>query len=282
MLVSMKDILVPARARGYAVGAFEFWSLDSAQAVVEAAEEAGMPVILQTGPLEVEFAGIENLAGIGRRAAEKSSVKVALHLDHGDTLDLVKAAVDSGFTGVMIDASALPYDENVALTCKLVELAAPHGITVESELGKLAGSEAGKTLSEEEAAQTDPEEARQFVEQTGIDALAVAIGTGHGFYKFPPRLNIERLARIAEKVSIPLVLHGGSDTPPDLVRKATGLGIAKVNICTEFVAAFGRAYFVAQENPEFKYNVPSLFGPAKEAGRKLALKKITLFAGRDG
>lgn len=273
----MDDILVPARAGGYAVAAFEFWSLDSAQAVVEAAEDAAMPVILQTGPLEIEFAGIESLARIATRLAEAASVKVALHLDHGDTLDLAKAAVASGFTSVMIDASHLPYAENVALTREVVALAAPHNVTVESELGRLAGSEAGKTLSEEEAAQTDPDQAGQFVEETGIHALAVAIGTGHGFYPFPPKLNLERLRRIAGKVAVPLVLHGGSDTPADLVRRAIALGVAKVNICTEFVAAFGKAYALAQEHSGFRYNVPALFGPAKAAGKQLAREKIELF-----
>ena len=278
MIVPMKDILVPARAGRYAAAAFEFWSLDAAQAVVEAAEAAHMPVILQAGPLEIEFAGIDNLAHIARTVAEPSAVPVALHLDHGDTVDLARQAVEAGFTSVMIDASALPYEQNVEITREVVAIAQPAGVTVESELGMLAGAEGGKTVTEEEAAQTDPDEAARFVEATGIDTLAVAIGTGHGFYAFPPRLNLKRLEEIARRVPQPLVLHGGSGTPDEKVLEAISLGIAKVNICTEFVAAYGRSFTAEQARDGFKYSVPSLFGAAKAAGRELALAKIRLFA----
>ena len=280
MIVSMKELLVAARKESYAVVAFEFWSLDSAQAIVEAAEEAKMPVILQTGPLEIEFAGIKNLSKIARMVAEQSFIKVAIHLDHGNSFEMAKEAIDNGFTSVMIDASALPYSENVSLTRKIVDIAKPSSVTVESELGKLAGNETGINISEEEQLQTDPDEAEKFVEETGIDALAVAIGTAHGFYKFKPQINFERLKKINEKVKIPLVLHGGSGVPNKQIREAIKLGIAKVNICTDFIAAFGKAYIREQNKPEFQYNVPSLFGAAKEAGRKLALEKIKLCAGK--
>lgn len=280
MIVSMKELLVPARNEFYAVVAFEFWSLDSAQAIVEAAEEAKMPVILQAGPLEIEFAGVQNLSKIARLVAEQSSVKTALHLDHGNNFEMAKEAIDNGFTSVMIDASALPYSENVSLTRKVVDIAKPSGVTVESELGKLAGNEAGINISEEEQLQTDPDEAKKFVEETGIDALAVAIGTAHGFYKFKPRINLERLRKISERVKIPLVLHGGTGIPDEQVREAIELGIAKVNICTDFIASFGKTYMREQNKPKFKYNVPSLFGAGKDAGKKLALSKIKLCAGR--
>lgn len=219
-LVTMNEILVPARKEGYGVGAFEFWSLDSAQAVVEAAEGLNMPVILQAGPLECQYAGIKNLSQIAKLVAEATSVPVALHLDHGDTYELACKAIDAGFTSVMIDASHLSFKENLDVTKKVVEAAKPYGVTVEAELGKLAGSEGNIDVSEEEAAQTDPDEAKKFVEETGIDALAVAIGTTHGFYKSTPRINIERLKKIAEVVSIPLVLHGGSGTPDEKVKEA--------------------------------------------------------------
>ena len=279
MIVPMKHMLETARADGYALGAFEFWSLDSAQAVIEAAEEVGVPVILQAGPLELAHGGVDELARIGRSVAEGAGIDVALHLDHGDTFDMARACVEAGFSSVMIDASHVSYEENVDITCRVVEIAAPRGVSVESELGKLAGSEAGKSLSEEEAAQTDPDEAVRFVEETGIDALAVAIGTAHGLYKLKPRLNLKRLDQIARKVEIPLVLHGGSDTPADQVRQAIALGISKVNICTEFIAAFGKAYVDAQLADGFKYNVPSLFGAGKSASRALAESKIRFFAG---
>jgi len=279
--MSMKEILVPARNESYAIVAFEFWSLDSAQAIIESAEEVKMPVILQTGPLEIEFAGIKNLSKIARIVADQSSVKTALHLDHGNSLEMAKEAIDNGFTSVMIDASALSYNENVSLTRKVVDIAKPSGVTVESELGKLAGNETGIDISEEEQLQTDPDEAKKFVEETGIDALAVAIGTAHGFYKFKPQINFERLKKISEKVKIPLVLHGGTGIPDEQVRETIKLGIAKVNICTDFIASFGKTYMREQNKQEFQYNVPSLFGTAKEAGKKLALSKIKLCAGKN-
>jgi fructose-bisphosphate aldolase, class II len=279
MIASLTEILIPARAAHYAVGAFEFWSLDSAQAVVDAAEEAGMPVILQGGSLEINYAGgIDRYTKIGRMVAEQAKVKVALHLDHGETIDLARHAINAGFTSVMIDASAMPFEDNVALTRQVVALAKPHGVTVEAELGKLVGTEGGKSLSDAEAAQTDPGQARAFVEQTQIDALAVAIGTVHGFYQFAPKLNLDRLKKISDRISIPLVLHGGSGTPDDQVRQTIGLGIAKINICTEFLAAYGRAFSSEQAKAGFKYSVPALFGPAKNAGRELALSKIKLFS----
>lgn len=278
-LVTMKEILVSARNNGYAVGAFEFWSLDSAQAVIEAAQELDMPVILQAGYIECEFAGgVINLYKIAKMVADNADINIALHLDHADNYDFVSSAINSGFTSVMIDASHLIYEENAAITRKVVEAARPYGVTVEAELGKLAGSEGNINISEEEAFQTDPEEARQFVHGTGIDALAVAIGTAHGFYKSTPKINIDRLKRIAEKVDIPLVLHGGSGTPEEKVKEAIRSGIAKVNICTEFVAAFGKAYINTQNTPGFKYSIPSLFGPSKEAGKVLAKSKIKLFS----
>jgi len=180
----------------------------------------------------------------------------------------------------MMDGSMLSFKDNIAITRKVVEAAKPAGVTVEGEIGKLAGSEANISVTEEEAAQTDPEEARIFVEETGIDALAVAIGTAHGFYKFTPKINIDRLKMISEKVGLPIVLHGGSGTPDAKVVESIKYGIAKVNICTEFVAAFGKAYIATQGAEGFKYSVPGLFAPSKAAGKALAYSKIKLFSGK--
>jgi len=274
----MNGILESARKGKYAIGAFEFWSLDSAQAVVEAATALNLPVILQAGFIEAEFAGgVKNLYKIAKMVTDDFPIPVALHLDHAEDYSFILSALDAGFTSVMIDASALSFEENVKITAKVVEAARPFGASVEAELGKLAGNEGNINVSEEDAAQTDPDEAVEFVNSTGIDALAVAIGTGHGFYKFPPKINIARLKKIATKVNIPLVLHGGSGTPDDKIAEAAENGIAKVNICTEFVAAFGRKYIETQDHAEFKYSVPSLFSPSKEAGKTLAISKMKLF-----
>jgi len=280
-LITMKEILDKARTEKYAVGAFEYWSLDSAQAVVEAAEEIGCPAILQAGFMECDFTGgVKNLFKLGKMVAEDASVPVAIHLDHAEDYDLVMEALDTGFTAVMIDASAKSFEDNVALTKKVADAARPYGASVEAELGKLAGNEGNIDVAEEDAAQTDPDEAERFVEMTGIDALAIAIGTAHGFYTFKPKLNIERLKKIAAKVNIPLVLHGGSGTPDEMVTEAVENGIAKVNVCTEFVAAFGKQYTMTQNHEGFKYSIPGLFGPSKQAGKEIVKLKMQLFGGK--
>jgi len=279
-LTTMKEILVEARKKGYAVGAFEIWSLDSAQAVVEAAQEQEIPVILQAGPLECDFSGMKNIYRIAKMVAEDASIPVALHADHFQSYEDILRAIDAGFTSVMIDASHLSFKENVKLTKRVANYAKSAEVTVEAELGKVGGCEANIDVDEGEATQTNPEEAAMFVKETGIDALAVAIGTAHGFYKSKPKINIGRLKKIAEKVDIPLVLHGGSGTPDDKVVEAIKCGIAKVNICTEFVAAYGQAYTDIQNSQDFKYNIPLLFGTGKQAGKALAAAKIKLFSCR--
>ena len=242
-----------------------------------------LPVILQVGPLEVQYAGsFEALSLIAKFTAERVKIPVALHLDHAEEFGMVEDALKAGFTSVMIDASTKSFNENVEITLKTVKAARKYGASIESELGRLAGNEGNTATEDEQAFQTDPDEAAGFVEKTGIDALAVAIGTAHGFYRFPPKLNLERLKLISGKVSVPLVLHGGSGTPDDQVAEAVKLGIAKVNICTEFVAAFGRRYAATQDVPGFKYNVPALFWPSKEAAKQLVLQKIKLFSGKPG
>ena len=279
-LTTMKELLVTAQKEKYAVGSFEFWSLDSAQAIIHAAETENVPVILQAGKIECDFCdGVKYLAQIAQIAAADAKVPVALHLDHATDYDFICEAINAGFTSVMIDASMLPFEENVKITRKVVETASRTGVTVEAELGKLSGNEGTVNVSEEEANQTDPKEAARFVEQTGVDALAVAIGTAHGFYTFTPKINIQRLIDITKEVSIPLVLHGGSGTPEKDVQEAVKHGIAKVNICTELVAAFGKTYIKTQAPQDFKYTIPNLFGPSKEAGYQLALEKIRLFKG---
>ena len=275
-LATMKNMLAKARAGKYAVGAFEFWSVDSAFAVAEAANNLGTDAILQIGWYERDhLGGYPNCRKVAEMAAEICRHDVAIHLDHAESYDEVLRALDAGFTSVMIDGSALPLAENIALARRVVETARKYGASTEAELGRLAGSE-GHVKNEEEF-QTDPAEARRFVEETGIDALAVAIGTAHGFYKSAPKINIARLREIAAQVSIPLVLHGGSGTPVDKVAEAIQNGVAKVNICTEFIAAFGKGYVDAQASADFKCNVPGLFGKGQTRARELVEGKMRLF-----
>lgn len=277
-LTTMKSILSEAQKRHYAVGAFTFCSLDTAYAIIDAANKANMPVILQAGPLECDYAGLEELAGIAKFAVKRAVVPAALNLDHGDTVERAEQAVKAGFTSVMIDASKCGYEENIRITKEVVKIASPAGVSVEAELGKIGGAEGLIDVQDVYATQTDPEEAADFVSRTGIDALAVAIGTAHGFYKQSPVLNIERLKKITAKTNIPLVLHGGSGTPDTQVLEAIINGITKVNICTEFLAAMGKAFTDCQMTNGFRYNYPALFEPARIAGVKLVYDKIKFFA----
>ena len=277
-LVTMKSILSEAKKHKYAVGAFTFCSLDTAYAIINAANKANMPVILQAGPLECDYAGLEELAEIAKFAVKRATVPVALNLDHGDTTERARQAIIAGFTSVMIDASKCDYEENIRITKEVVEIASPFGVSVEAELGKIGGAEGLIDIQDIDATQTDPDEAADFVSRTGIDALAIAIGTAHGFYKQAPVINIERLKKIAAKTDVLLVLHGGSGTPDTQVLEAISCGITKVNICTEFLAAMGKAFTECQAVDGFRFSYPALFEPAKTAGSKLAYDKIKFFA----
>jgi ketose-bisphosphate aldolase len=275
MLVTLKTLLDEAKEKAYAVGAFEFWSLDSLRAILEAAEELGMPVILQASVVEIEYMGWKNLERAAIFAADKSTARAALHLDHSMEVKWVKMAIETGFTGVMIDASHHEYKENADITKEVVAMAKPYGVSVESELGRMAGLEGAVSVDEADAFQTDPDDAARFVAETGIDALAVAVGTVHGFYKTAPNINIQRIKAINEKANIPLVLHGGSGTPDGKVLEAIQAGICKVNVCTEFMDAFKTAYQKSE-----KPSVAGLFKPGYLAGKEVIIKKMRLFGGK--
>ena len=299
MLVTNKDLMVPARKNGYAIPALNVQNLESLKAVAEAAVEEKSPVILAISPSVIKYAGMPYIVAIAKTAAQQSSVPMSIHLDHGEDFDTAAKCVEAGFTSVMIDGSFLKYEENIAVTKKVVATAHPKGVSVEAELGKLAGVEE-RSVEEKEAILTDPENAKDFVEKTGIDALAVAIGTSHGAYKFKsePKLDIERLRKISQKVSIPLVLHGASSVPQALVEKATmygaqltdakgnpeaeikkaiPLGIAKVNVDTDLRLAFtGSVREVLATQPK-EFDPRKILGPAREAMKQVAKSKMQLF-----
>jgi len=277
-LSDMKSLLVAARSEGYAVGAFTVWNMESVQAVVGAAESLNLPVIAQVGPWEADFAGVELLAEIIKHVALRASVPVALHLDHGESFERVMKAIHCGFTSAMIDASHLSFEENVALTREVVKCAHAAGVTAEGEIGMVGGGIHSMESCGDELPMTDPEEAARFVAETGADALAVAIGNAHGFYKGEPMLDFDRLTQIAERVPVPLVLHGGTGIPDDAIREAIRRGIAKINICTEFVSVFGKAFQEVQTQPDFAYNVPRLFAEPRRRAMDLVRKKMKVFS----
>lgn len=299
MLVTNKDLMVPARKKGYAVGAFNVQNLESTLAIAEAATEEKSPVILAITPSVIKYAGLTYISNLVKTAAQLSPVPISMHLDHGEDFDTVAKCVEAGFTSVMIDGSFLKFEENIALTKKVVSIAHPKGVSVEAELGKLAGVEE-RSVEEKDAILTDPNTAAEFVAKTGVDTLAVAIGTSHGAYKFKSeaKLDLERLKTISEQVSIPLVLHGASSVPQWLVEKATKyganlggakgnpedqytkaipLGIAKINIDTDLRLAFIASVREVIANSPKEFDPRKILGPAKETMKQVAKSKMQLF-----
>ena len=238
-LVTSKEMLLDAQKGGYAVGAFNVENMEMVKAVIAAAEELQAPVMLQTTPSTIKYGTVETYAAIVAADAKKASVPVCLHLDHGSSYELAVQCMENGYTSVMIDGSKENLEGNIAVSAKVVEAAKLKGIPVEAELGKVGGKE--DDLEAEADTNTDPAEAVEFVERTGIDSLAVAIGTAHGFYVGTPVLDKERLSEIRKVVSIPLVLHGASGLTDGDVSDCVKRGICKVNFATELRAAYSKA-----------------------------------------
>lgn len=273
----MKEILKLAEEQKVAYGAYVTVSYETALAAIEAGSELNVPVIFITGTDCCDLmGGFSGTVETVKRAAEKAKVPVALHLDHCRTYEECVEAIQAGYSSVMIDGSSLPFEENVALTKKVVDYAHTLGITVEGELGKLVGEEGNLIVKGPDAAQTDPEEAREFVERTGVDCLAVSIGTQHGHYTFEPKLNIERLKAIKAVVDVPLVLHGGSGTPLDQVQEAIRCGIRKINVATDVLTAVADSFGQLKEKPDFKYNT-AMFVNSKNAAKELIKGKMKDF-----
>jgi len=299
MLLTNKEILASAIAGKYAVGAFNINNLESLQAVITAAQEENSAVIVAVTPSAIKYAGLIYLAEIVKISAQLAAVRVSLHLDHGKEIETITKCVDAGFTSVMIDGSHLDFEENIALTRNVVELAYPKGVSVEAELGRLAGVEE-VSVEEKDAILTDPEAAKEFVERTNVNALAVAIGTSHGAYKFKgePKLDLKRLTEIREKLNVPLVLHGASGVPAWIIKKATEygarlagakgmpdesikqaikLGIVKINIDTDLRLAFTATIREVLATTPTQFDPRKILGPAREAMKEVVRNKMRLF-----
>jgi len=299
MLVTNKDLMLPAMQNAYAVGAFNVSNLENLSAVVEAAIEEKSPVIVAITPSSIKYAGLAYIGKMVKTAADFAPVPMSLHLDHGKDVETVSKCIEAGFTSVMIDGSNLKFEENVALTKRVVGLAHPKGVSVEAELGRLAGVEES-TVEEKEAVLTDPDAAKEFVDRTGVDALAVAIGTSHGAYKFKgePKLDFERLKLIREKATTLFVLHGASSVPSGIVekavkygaelsgakgipeehiRKAISLGVTKINIDTDLRLAFTAATREILTKSPNVFDPRKILGPAKEAMKEVVKDKMHLF-----
>lgn len=271
-----KEILLKAQKEGYAVPAFNCHNLETIQVIAETASELKSPVIIAGTPGTFDYAGRDYIQSIIETAAKKYSVPIIIHLDHHTDINSIKESLELGTKSVMIDASHYSYEENIKIVSDVVKLAHSYGATVEAELGMLGGQEDDLIVDEKDSKYTNPSQATDFVKRTGIDSLAVAIGTAHGLYKEEPKLDFERLKEIREVVDIPLVLHGASGVPEESVRKAISLGITKVNIATELKIPFSnelRKYLI--EHPEA--NDPRKYmADAKKAMADVVKEKILM------
>ena len=305
-LVTTTEMFKKAYDGGYAIGAFNVNNMEIIQGIVEAATEENAPLILQVSAGARKYANTVYLKKMVEAAVETSGLPIALHLDHGDSFALCKDCVDSGFTSVMIDASAHPFAENISITKQVVEYAHDHGVVVEAELGKLAGVEDDVKVDAKDASYTDPDQVQEFVEKTGVDSLAIAIGTSHGAFKFKgqPKLRFDILEEVGRRLpGFPIVLHGASSVPQEYVkiinqyggnmpgaqgvpeemlRKAASMAVCKINIDSDLrlaVTATIREHFAL--NPSH-FDPRQYLGPARDAVRKVVRHKIVDVLGCNG
>jgi len=273
--VPMHQLLRPAYEGQYAVPSFCAWNAEIAETILQVASDMRAPVILMSGPGEFPLNPPDTLARVCRAVASKYSVPAALHLDHGDSPQTVDLCLKAGYTSVMLDYSTHSLSENVAGMKQVVAMAHPHGVTVEGEIGSVGKVDDATVEGGKQSSLTDPAEAARFVEITGVDALAVSIGNAHGIYTKLPVFDFERLERIRQAVGIPLVLHGGSGTQPEYIRRAVALGMAKINIASELCKAFRDTY--AEQHSGGKNGwLPTVLGAAKPAMAKVIERWINL------
>ena len=256
-LVTTEKMLKDAQAGHYAVGAFNVENLEFVMAVLAAAEETKSPVIMQTTPGTIKTAGLDYFYGMVKAAAERASVPVALHLDHGDGYDRCMQAFRTGYTSVMIDGSHESFEDNIALTKSVADAGRAMGVPVEAELGKVGGKEDDGPAVEGESPYTDPAEAKEFVERTGCTSLAIGVGTSHGVYTSDPHIEQSVVKAIRDAVDVPLVLHGTSGVPDEQVAEAVKNGICKVNYATDLRIAFSKGL------KEYLAKDPEVFDPKK-------------------
>lgn len=276
-LVAMSNMLRRAKEEKYAIGQFNINNLEFTQAIIEAAAEERSPVIFGVSEGALKYMGLEFTVAMAKAAADKYAIPVALHLDHGSSFTVVLQCIRAGFSSVMFDGSHHPLAENIALTQKVIEVAHAVGVSVEGELGTIGGTEDDLSVAEEDAAFAKPEEAIRFWEETGVDALALAVGTAHGVYKGEPRIRFDILAEVASKLEVPIVLHGGSGVPDDSIRKAINHGVGKVNVNTENqIASTATIRRILAAKPEL-IDPRKYLGPGRDAIKEVVKTKIRLF-----
>jgi len=264
----MHELLQPAWKGQYAVPAFCAWNAEVIETILMVATDLRAPVILMNGPGEFPLNSPDTIARVARAIAQKFDVPAALHLDHGDSPALVETCIEAGYTSVMLDYSTRPFAENAAALKAVVAQARPRGVTVEGEIGSVGKVDDVSVEGGEHSTLTNPAEAAQYAEMTGVDALAVSIGNAHGIYTKLPVFDFNRLAKIRDTVKVPLVLHGGSGTQPEYIRRAVALGMAKINVASELCKAFRETYAAQHADGQCGW-LPTVLGAAKPAMAKV-------------
>ncbi|MDZ7673308.1 MAG: class II fructose-1,6-bisphosphate aldolase [Halanaerobiales bacterium] len=280
-LVPMADILEKANKEYYAVGGFNINNMEFLQGIIWAAEETDSPLILQASEGAIKYIGMDYVMSMVKAAVKDTHIPVALHLDHGSSFDVIMRCIREGFSSVMFDGSKYPFQENIKLTKEVVKVAHSVGVTVEAELGKIGGAEDDVVVEDRDAKFTNPDEAEEFVEKTGVDALAIAIGTAHGVYKGKPELDFDRLDKINSLLNMPLVLHGASGVPEEAVRKAVTMGINKVNVNTAFQQAFTAKIRELFANDSKLYDPRKYCGPGRDAIKAKVKEKIEILGSKN-
>ncbi|GBF12531.1 class II fructose-1,6-bisphosphate aldolase [Tepidibacillus infernus] len=276
-LVSMTEMLQKAKAGKYAVGQFNMNNLEFTQAIIEAAVEENSPVILGVSEGAARYMGLEYTVAMAKAAAETANIPIALHLDHGSSFEVAMKFIRAGFSSVMFDGSHHPFEENITLTKKVVEAAHAMGVSVEGELGTIGGVEDDLSVEEEDAKLAKPEEAIEFYKQTGVDALAIAVGSAHGMYKGVPKIHHDIIEAVSKQIDIPLVLHGGSGIPDEDITKAIAAGIGKINVNTENQVALTNTIREIFAKDAKVYDPRKYLGPGREAMKEVVRGKIRLF-----
>lgn len=275
-IVSSLPLLEEAREKGYGVVAINCDTLEMIQAVVEAADECRAPIIVQTTASAVKYLGIDYMVSAIKTASAQVKVPVALHLDHGQDHELILSCIRAGYSSVMIDASMYEFDENVHRTKEVARIARAMNINVEAELGKVGGVEDDIIVEEADSVLADPAECKKFVELTNVSSLAPAIGTAHGIYKSEPKIDFDRIEKIARQVDVPLVLHGGSGIPEHQLKKCVSLGMAKINVGTEMKYTYVNTIKSYIEGHPNVSDARKFMVEAKQALKRLVKEKIEL------
>lgn len=282
MYTTLKEVTTKAEALNYTVGAFNAHNLEMLPDMIRAAKEKGAPIIIQTSIDTAKYIGHENLVAVCKSMAEKEMVDVVLHLDHARDFNDIKEAIDKGYTSVMFDGSHLPFKENIMKTRAVVEYAHKHGVSVEGELGTIGGTEEGIHVEESDKVYTDPKDALAFVQATGVDALAIAIGTNHGQYKSKTEVNIPLLKEIDAIVDVPLVIHGGTGVNEKDIGELIDNGIRKFNVGTELLVTWTKTakqkFEETKENKSLRHNII----PCNEAVKEIVKHKIDIFMNKEG